>query len=225
MLAILKNENDGNNGLNMASALLEAAFAGHSRDNLVEKLNSLQEKILKNFLNSDSVWEYANIDLELKEHGINIRGLNARNALAKYLGINYIDENAMIEEAIVLKNKGEYNKAFDKFKVLIEYNDKEPTHYHCAGHMKILDNKRDEAVYYLKKAVDLYLSYLDDNPEFAEYWFWAASACALMRDKDNSFEYLKNAVFLKKAFGKKARKEEDFEEYYDDPDFKKITER
>jgi|GEM_PF-3949369 len=224
LIKILINETDGNNALDMAGALLSAVFKGFNRDNPVKDLSLIQKKVLTGFLKSNAVWEYSNIDLELKDHGINIKGLNTKKALAKYLNIDYFDPESVFDKAIELKDEGDYKNAFNNFIKLIEYNKNDPIYYHCAGHMKILSGEKEEAKKYLLKAVSLYLKNLETNPEDAEYWFWAASASALQEDKNKALEYLQNAIMLKPGYKKKAAEEEDFKEYYNDADFKKLTE-
>ncbi len=237
LIEILKKEEDGNNGLNMANALLSFAFKEYNEKNpvvLVKELNNLQKKILVGFINSPAVWHYANISGDLRRAGINCgfkvvesasgdSYLSYRRGLANFLKMDYFDPEEVFNEALICKNNKEYEKAFNKFKRLISHNDRIPEYFHCAGHMKILQNNREEAKTYLKKAIELYLELLEKNPNHAKTLFWVAAAYSLLQDKKHSFKFLKKAINIDEKYKKEAANEEDFEEYYEDPDFIKLT--
>ncbi len=236
LVNILKEESDGNNCLDMANALIQMAFKENNEKNPIkskDELNTLQKEILIGFVESPGVWEYANIYSDLKRAGINFsfkllknsngsKYLSYRRGLADFLGVQYFDPQEKFNEAILFKENKEFKKAFDIFKELISSNSEIPEYYHCAGHMKILQNERKEAVPYLNKALEIYLKFLEKKPNNAELLFWIAAVYSLLRDKSNSFKFLKKAIKINHSYLKKAANEEDFNEYHDDEDFIKL---
>lgn len=118
------------------------------------------------------------------------------------------------------KNKGNYSSALNNFLVACEQNPRFAESWHCAGHMAKLLNQPDNSQKYLAKAISLY------DLEDKEDCFWIGAAYALLEDKAKSLEFLQKAIELdnfENNYRIEASKEEGYQVFYNDSDFKQIT--
>jgi tetratricopeptide (TPR) repeat protein len=74
----------------------------------------------------------------------------------------------------------------------------------------------EEALKACEKAIEL-------KPDFVSAWFNRACEYSLKRDKENMLNDLSKAIELKNEYKKKAKTDEDFKNYWDDEDFKRIV--
>lgn len=77
--------------------------------------------------------------------------------------------------------------------------------------------KYKEAIIYFDKLKKI-------NPEYHSLWFNIACTYSLMKNKEEMLKNLKKAIELDKKYKELAPKDKDFQEYWNDPDFIKLTE-
>jgi len=75
-----------------------------------------------------------------------------------------------------------------------------------------------------EEAIKCYNKAIEINPENATTWYCITLYYAELKNKNEMLKALKKAIELDNQFKEKAKKHEDFKEYWDDPDFKKLTE-
>ena len=76
----------------------------------------------------------------------------------------------------------------------------------------------------LKDAIKSYKKSTKLMPDFQLSWYCKAAIYSLMKDKKNMISTLKKAIELFNKSKEKVKSDEDFKEYWNDPDFKKLTE-
>ena len=95
-----------------------------------------------------------------------------------------------------------------------------PEAWHNAGAALIRIKKEEQALPYLEKAKALYdvkIAHAKSNKAY--YIYWKACILALLKERGDAFRTLKLAIDMNGVYAEEARSEEDFKEYFRDPDF------
>jgi len=77
--------------------------------------------------------------------------------------------------------------------------------------------KNEEAIKYFDKAIEIKSDYFDA-------WYNKACTFSKLKKKEQMLKSLKKAYELNPQFKADAKKDTDFKEYWDDPEFKKLVE-
>lgn len=95
--------------------------------------------------------------------------------------------------------------------------------WHNVGASYLLTNKTEQGEKALYMARDLYENRIRIRPGSAWDWFWKSCVFALLKQKENAFNDLQRAIDLDISYKFKARNEEDYSDFLEDEDFKKIV--
>ena len=110
----------------------------------------------------------------------------------------------------------EYNKAIEFFDKAIEIEPDHASAWYNKGVALSKLGRYDEELKAYDKAIEI-------KPDHASAcWYNKACAYSLKRDKENALKSLSKAIELNPEFKKMVKRDEDFKEFRDDEDFKKI---
>lgn len=137
----------------------------------------------------------------------------------KAIEINSQDAKAYNNRGLAYSELKEYKKAIEDFDKAIEINPQFEAAYNNRGvaYAGLKDYKK--AFEDFDKAIEIY-------PQFADAHYNLARVYTLRKeegDKETMLEYLKKAIELGGEY-KKAKEDEDFKDYWDDPEFKELVE-
>ena len=112
---------------------------------------------------------------------------------------------------------GKHKEAIEKYKKAIELNPDLVEAYNNWGAALAELGEHKEAIEKYKKAIEL-------KPDHASVYYNLACAFAKLEDKIQMLRYLQEAIKFDKKFKEQAKTDEDFKDFWDDPDFKKLVE-
>ncbi|TAL69218.1 MAG: tetratricopeptide repeat protein [Bacteroidetes bacterium] len=115
---------------------------------------------------------------------------------------------------ISLKRYEEAIKCFDK---VIEIRPEGYYGWYLKGNIYSLKKNYEESIQCYDKAIERY-------PKFVRAWYNKACAFSLLENKEEMLKSLKKSIELNSKNKQEAKKDNDFKEYWDDPDFKKLVE-
>ncbi|MFC2168980.1 tetratricopeptide repeat protein [Acidobacteriota bacterium] len=113
---------------------------------------------------------------------------------------------------------GRYYEVLGRYDKEIELNPKGASIYQKKGDILVLLNQLEDAIKTYDKAEELN----PDNENYGEIKFKKAQVYSLKKDKKNMLKFLSEAVNKSSAYRYKAEKNENFINFWDDDDFKKI---
>jgi protein O-mannosyl-transferase len=125
---------------------------------------------------------------------------------------------------VIVYNKGMILSRLKRYEEAIQHYDKvlklKPDYYQVydsKGYRLFTLGKHDEGLKCIDKALEI-------NPGYANAWYNKACCNALMKNKPEMLKYLKKAIELDpKKYKVDAPKDEDFKEYWNDPDFMELV--
>jgi protein O-mannosyl-transferase len=194
---------------------------------------------------SDS-WYYKGVALEkLKKYEKSIECFD------KAIEIEPDNSVAWYNRGIALKNFGHYEEALKSYNKALEIkNDYFDAWINKGNLLKYLGNS-DDAIKCYEKATEIipdldvawysignyyytamnyeaaiqgYDKVIGINKEHFNAWYNKACAHSLLKNKDEMLNALKRAIELNSKFKGSVKTDEDFKNYWDDPDFKKLVE-
>jgi tetratricopeptide (TPR) repeat protein len=112
--------------------------------------------------------------------------------------------------------KDEYEFALYSYEKAIELKPDDAEAWYNKG-VALSDLERHE------EALTAYEKTIELKPENHDAWYNKACAYSLKGDKENTLKNLSKAIELDAGNKEKAKKDEDFKNFWDDPDFKEIT--
>ena len=121
--------------------------------------------------------------------------------------------DAWFNKGVALGELGRYDEALKAFNKAIKI---EPDHYAWVNKGVALGKlgRYDEVLKAFNKAIKI-------KPDH-DAWYNKACAYSLKRDKENALKSLSKSIKLNPEFKKEVKRDEDFKEFWDDEDFKKI---
>ena len=191
----------------------EAKKAAEEAKPIIERLKKAEEEIdtfrerAKHF---PSLSEPFSEDQKkiLDEYGKKIDSLEA-------IGVPLMSED-YINRGIALYRRGKYELALDAFEKAIELKPDYADAWYNRGVTLAKLGRHEEALKAYDKAIEL-------KPDFAEAWYNKACAYSRKGDKENALKNLSKAIELDAKSKEKAKGDEDFKNFWDDEDFKRIV--
>jgi tetratricopeptide (TPR) repeat protein len=113
--------------------------------------------------------------------------------------------------------RANYSKAIELFEKAIKLDPSLAIAWSNKGVALVKLNRREEARKAHEKAIEL-------EPKYANAWFNRACTYSLEGEKKNALSDLKMAIDLDISYKREAKKDEDFKNLWDDPNFKKLVE-
>ena len=144
-----------------------------------------------------------------------VRYYESLEALNKAIDLNPNYTDALHQKGCTLLKLGRDEKALVYFEKAIEL---QPIFQSWIGKALSLYNLKryDEALIAYDKSVEL-------DPNYAEAWYYRAAIYSIKQNREKALSDLTRAIELDDSYKNKAKKREDFKEYWEDAEFKKIT--
>jgi tetratricopeptide (TPR) repeat protein len=139
----------------------------------------------------------------------------ALKAHDKAIEIKPDDADAWYNKGNALSKLGRYNEALKAYDKAIEIKPDHADAWVNKGVALGEFGRYDEALKAFNKAIEI-------KPDHADAWYNKACAYSLKRDKENALKSLSKAIELYPEIKKMVKRDEDFKEFWDDEDFKKI---
>ncbi len=141
---------------------------------------------------------------------------DAIKSFDKALEIKPNDDTVLCHKGSALSGLGNHIEAIKCFDKVLEIDPKHNDAYYKKARALSLLDKYDEAIKYLDK-------YLEINPEDDDAWYNCACIHPIKGEKEKALSCLKKAIEISGSNKEKAKKDKDFEKFWDDEDFKKLV--
>ena len=164
-------------------------------------------------LNAQNADVYVNKGAALYKAGKNEEALAAYD---KAIEFNPEDVDIYIDKGAVLNISGKYKEALSVLRKAIELNPELSRAYQGISYALIYLGRYDEAVEACDKAIEL-------EPNAALAYNNRSCAYALLGKKDEMLADLRKATELDDKFREEAKRDESFDAFRDDPDFRRLV--
>ena len=164
-------------------------------------------------IDPDNVYAWNNKGTALGELG---RHDEALKCFDKILEIDPENAHAWNNKGVALGRLSRYDEALECFSKAIEIDPNNARIWSNKGATLGELGRYDEALRCYDKAIEI-------DPNYAGAWYDRACIYSLKKDKENMLKNLVKAIELDPDFKEKAKKDEDFKNFWDDEDFRKIV--